>query len=63
MRICRNDIRLIKPGELRNNEPEKKQKKPLTAAQKRRIAELKKRVEDENRAKLNPIPKGAETRG
>ena len=62
MRICRKDIRLVKPGTLPADEPEKK-KKPLTAAQKRRIAELKKRVEDENRAKLNPIPKGAETRG
>lgn len=62
MRICRKDIRLVKSGTLPADEPEKK-KKPLTAAQKRRIAELKKRVEDENRTRLDPIPKGAEIRG
>ena len=62
MRICRKDIRLVNHGTLPADEPEKK-KKPLTAAQERRIAELKKRVEDENRAWLNPIPKGAEIRG
>ena len=62
MRRCRKDICLVEPGTLPAEEP-KKARKPLTAAQKRRIAELKKRVEDENRARLDPIPKGAEIRG
>ena len=49
MRICRNDIRLVKPGTLPADEPEKK-KKPLTAAQKRKLAAVKKRLEETNRA-------------
>ncbi len=71
MRICSKDIRLIRLGELkneqRNDEPKKKNAKPVTAAHKRKIEALKKHVEADNRAKLNAIikglPAGAEVRG
>lgn len=67
MRIAKNGMRFIRPGELKNkqrkDEPKKQTARPLTAAQKRRIEELRKRVESMNRAMLDPMPKGAEIRG
>ena len=67
MRICSKDIKLIRPGHLpalkRQEEPKKKTQKPLTEAQKRKVEALKQRIAEENRARLNPIPKGAEIRG
>lgn len=67
MRIAKNGMRFIKRGELpfpeKQEEPKKETAKPLTEAQKRKVEKLKKRIADENRARLNPVPKGAEVRG
>lgn len=66
MRICKDGIFLVKPGTLpgerRKEEPKKKKKtaRPLTAAQKRKVDELRKRVAEGSQA--GNYFKGAEIR-
>lgn len=73
----KDEVNLIKEGgrtmDFREEEPhaekhqeEKKRRKAtraLTAAQKRKIEEFKKRLEEESRGPVNTIPRGAEWRG
>ena len=68
-RIYKVGYRFFKPGDPQPEalaESKAKDKNPvhkLTAAENRKIAELKKRIEEQNRARLNTLPKGAEIRG
>ena len=64
MRILRDGIRLILPGELgeQKKKPEKKTEKKLTAAQRKRVQELTERVTAHNRGLAYKVPKDAEIR-
>ncbi len=63
MRILQDGIRLIRPGEPLEGKKEKpKKKKPLTAAQRKRVEELKKRATEQNRGLAYKVPKDAEIR-
>ena len=67
MRICSKDIRLVQPGTVavparkRKAEPKKKKAaRPMTAEQKRKVDELRKRVSEGCQGGINI--KGAEIR-
>ena len=66
MRICHKDIYLVKPGELPQDKREEKTKKRTTyknmsAAQRRKVDQLRQRVADCNR-QMQTAPKGVEIR-
>ena len=67
MRICKAGIFLVKPGALPGENhhaaPKKKAPRKLTAAQRRKVEQLREKLNESNRKKLNGnLPIGAEIR-
>ena len=63
MRVWRGKTLAEKHQATQDKKRAGKKAAPLTADQRKKIKELQKRIEDENRARLNSVPNGAEIRG